>query len=141
MRDAISALIRAVFWGSLTGGGPFLLLTIPIAITGVTDAPAGEIAVVALMPILIAGAVTAPAVIFLGLPLTALLAYLGRETQGTYVAVGAGFGLLIATGLSQHLFGGWAGAFLALFGTAAGAAAAGTWGSWRERIADQQAHP
>jgi len=141
MKDAILGLARALLWGSVIGGAPFLLLTVPVVLADIGQAPVGVALLAMFMPILIAGAVTAPAIILLGLPLTALLAHLRRETPGLYITAGFGLGLVIPIGIVLYLGGDWSGAFLSIPGAAAGAAAAGTWGNWREKVADTRPEP
>lgn len=138
MKDAILAFARAVFWGSLAGGGPFMLITVPVALQMPVWSPG--VLWLAVMPLVIAAAVVALATAFLGLPLTAWLANREDENRMPYVLAGLGLGTLLPIALIPALFGGWeAGAFLALPGAFAGTVTGASWGRWRERIAEQRA--
>ena len=138
MRDASFAFVRAVSWGSLAGGGPFVAITLP----GALAAPEWslEAAWLLAMPIVIAAVVVTLAATLIGLPLTAWLAHCNDEDRMTYVIAGLGFGALLPMALGLALFGNWGmGAFLALPGVFAGTVTGASWGRWRERIADQRA--
>jgi hypothetical protein len=141
VKDAVCALLRAWFWGSVTGGALFLLLTVPLAIMSIGQTSVATTLLVALMPILVAGAVTGPAIVLLGLPLTVLLAHLGRESPGLYLAAGFGLGLALPIGIVFSMGGDGSGAWLSIFGAVAGTVAAGIWGSWRQRVAEGRSEP
>jgi hypothetical protein len=139
MTNAILAFARAVLWGSLAGGGPFLLLTVPVAI----ESPQWgrpEAIWIAAMPIAIAAAVVALAAAFFGVPLTAWLARQDDESRLAYVIAGLGVGALLPIALVAMLFGdAEAGAFLAIPGAFAGAVTGASWGRWREQVAGKAA--
>ena len=57
MTSAARACLRATFWGSMTGGGPFLIITIPF---GISISKSGDLLgtlVVALLPLIVSGTV------------------------------------------------------------------------------------
>jgi hypothetical protein len=131
MKKAISPFVRAVFWGTVAGGGPFMLLTGAIAVSMEWQ---WNSLLLFFMPAMIAGAVVTLAMLLLGLPLTALLAHLKRENRNTYVLAGALLGALlplVPVLLTGDNFGG----FLTIPGAIAGTATAAVWGRWREEVA------
>ena len=95
MTSAARACLRATFWGSMTGGGPFLIITLPF---GISISKSGDLLgtlVVALLPLIVSGTVVTGAFILFGLPLTAVLARGEDEDATTYAAAGAGLGMLL----------------------------------------------
>ena len=142
MKEAVLAFIRAVLWGSIAGGGPFMVLTLPIAITGTDWSQPDPMAIwVAFIPMIIAGGIVASAAVCIGLPLTAWLAFAEAERQHTYVWAGLGLGALLPLAVALLLDGGSVIAYLALPGALAGAATARVWGGWREKVTRRPAEP
>ena len=132
MTSAARACIKAIFWGSVTGGGPFLILTLPL---GISLSASGELAMAlafAFLPLIISGTVVIGAFVLLGLPLTAFLANEGDEKATTYATAGAGLGAILpfAFGMSQGNM--IAGLVLAVPGGLAGLVTGSIWGRWRE---------
>jgi hypothetical protein len=138
MKDAILPFLRAGFWGSVAGGGPFMLLTVPIA---VLDRPWTEPVMnfwVAILPLAICAAFVFSALLCLGLPLTAFLSHVGRERADTYALGGAVLGALLPIPASYATGDGGAGIFFAIPGTISGLVTAMVWGRWRENLAAAQ---
>ena len=135
MKDGILAFVRAVSWGSLAGGGPFLIITVPISLQ-TSEWWQTEALWLAVMPMVVAAAVVALTATFLGLPLTAWLARQQDEDRMTYVVAGLGSGILVPIALVLALFGDWEmGAILAIPGAFAGTVTGTSWGRWREKVA------
>lgn len=134
MKDAVLTFIRAVFWGSLAGGGPFLFITVPIALTAFDPSQPEMMIWIAFMPLVVAGAVVLLATIFFGLPLTALLAYLKKEQPETYVFAGFGVGALLPILLLWDGSGIGSSTLLSLAGAAAGGVTAWIWSGWRKQV-------
>ena len=132
MTSAARACLRATFWGSMTGGGPFLIITIPF---GISISKSGDLLgtlVVALLPLIVSGTVVTGAFILFGLPLTAVLARGEDEDATTYAAAGAGLGMLLPLTFAVYHGGFVAGLVLALPGGLAGLVTSLIWGRWRE---------
>lgn len=135
MKNAIPAYLRAILWGSVVGGGPFLVITIPTALQAsdwMRHAP--EMIWFAFMPLAIAGAVVTLVATFLGLPLTAWLARNQAESVPTYVIAGLGVGFVLPVALIGPTLGISLALIVALPGAFAGAATAMSWGIWRARV-------
>jgi hypothetical protein len=142
MKAAILTFIRAMFWGSAVGGGPFLLLTVPIAIAAVWSEP--WMIWIAIYPIMVAGAFVVPASVLLGLPLTAWLAHRKAESATTYAITGLSLGALIPIAISLGLGDEGLGVgtlFLAVPGSVAGTTTGMIWGQWREDLANRAELP
>ena len=141
MKEAIRTFARAVFWGSIAGGGPFTLITVPVAL----DASDGwQFGVVwfAVFPLVIAAAVVTLASVVLGLPLTIWLARRKDEDATTYTIAGLGLGLMLPIAVIAGVGGGWNLAiFLAFPGAMAGSATGVIWGRWRENCRDRFDEP
>ena len=135
MKGAILTFVRAVFWGSLSGGGPFLLLTVPLSLIYFEWARPQDSLWIAIMPIMISGAIVVPTALCVGLPLTAALAALTRENQAQYVFAGLMLGLLVPVAITLAWGGSAFGAWLSLPGALAGLVTAAVWGHWREEVA------
>ena len=144
MHPAIQNCLRAVGWGGLVGGGPFMIFTVPIGVMTLADANdllGGMFGGLwlAISPVLIAGAVALGAMAVLGLPLTALLKNFRRESGRAYAVAGGALGLLIPSGIGIALDGGeaglWFGLLLGLPGLLAGVTTGSVWGGWRESVA------
>lgn len=142
MKEAIFTFIRAVFWGSMVGGGPFLLMTVPIAMTEGSLYRLSLTLWVAILPLVFAGALVLPASVFLGLPLTAVLAGLKAERATTYALAGLGLGTLLPIAVALYDGIGWHVGLvvIAFFGAAAGLTTATIWGQWREGLANRAEH-
>jgi hypothetical protein len=138
MKDAILNFARAVFWGSVAGGGPFLLITLSVSL-GAPHWWQLEVIWLAFFPIVIAAAVVTLASVVLGLPLTIWLARRKDERATTYAVAGLGLGAMLPIAVSAG-FGG-DGAFLALPGAMAGTTTGAIWGCWREKCRDQFDEP
>ena len=132
------AFIRAIGLGTLVGGGPWLLLTLPI---GFVFAVSGEIGglMLAIFPVLIAGGVTFASMTVIGLPLTAFLEQRGAESERIYAAAGAGAGAIIPMIVLTLLYGSdlWfegVAYALAFGGMLAGLTTALSWANHRDRL-------
>lgn len=92
---------------------------------------------VAFAPLLMAAAFAIPAMILFGLPITALLYKLKRETRAAYVASGTIVGV-IAPILFVWVYSGDGsdGIVLSLFGGLGGAVTGSRWGGWRQQQAE-----
>lgn len=138
MSPSLKHALRAVFWGTVVGGGPFMLLTVIVAVELAEDSLASAL-LVAFMPVLIAAAVIIPAFVMLGLPLTRLFRNLGKETRRNYglAAMAAGFILppLLMTMLLFDLAALEESLFFAIPGGLAGFVTGWVWGGWREKAA------
>ena len=64
MKDATLTFARAVLWGSVAGGGPFMVFTIPVLLSGFDWSQLGMAIWVAVMPVVFAGAFVLPAAVF-----------------------------------------------------------------------------
>jgi hypothetical protein len=144
MINAIKPMCRAVCWGALAGGGPFLIITVPVSLAALFDDSLGAekplVLFFAVSPLLCAALASFAGLVFIGMPLTTYLHRLGEESARTYRAAGLGFGFLLPllvaallTGFSGDLFP--FGLLFAALGAAAGRTTAAVWGSWRESIA------
>ena len=149
MFEAVKALFRAVMWGSLTGAFPFLCLTVPLSFTswvisstswreGVPSAFA-----IAILPLFVALMVVVPAMVCIGLPVTAALKKLHKESPKRYAYLGAATGFFLPV-IAISLDLGDAGAALEMFswclmfgvlGMVSGFASGLSWGKWRMRLA------
>jgi hypothetical protein len=141
MNDGINNFARAVWWGAVVGGGPFMLFTVPFGISlAFSEDLAGGL-YLANLPLMIAGVGTLIGLLLIGLPLTAVLRWAGKgEPASTYSLAGLGAGFLIpylifaaATDWGSDAMLG--GLFLSFPGALAGTTAATIWGNWRERVA------
>lgn len=139
MNNSIHAFWRAVLFGTLTGGVPFLPLTIPFSFLLIADGKVLNAAIAALLPLLVAGPVVLSAMLLIALPLTALLQWAGKERKAFYAGLGAFSGVAFPAAtyalLSEH----WEVASMLLpgilIGPFSGAVAGSTWGKWREAVA------
>lgn len=141
MNDGLKTFARAVWWGALIGGGPYLLLTVPAALPILADPSSsglsGALVLVAL-PILLAGAGTLTGAVLFGLPLTVLLRHMRKETSANYGMVGALLGFTMPALAAFATFGPELGGSFLMFaipGLLAGTTAATTWGNRREQVA------
>ena len=131
--------IKAVLVGSLAGGSPFLLFTIPLALTFVFEPDFGGVGIVgsvwfAVAPAVIAMLFVLPASLLIGLPLTAILARNEQESVTAYAFAGGASGTLIILAilaLTDSMAASWA----CLIGTFSGAVTGHVWaisrvGTW-----------
>ncbi|MCB2067020.1 MAG: hypothetical protein KDE15_10330 [Erythrobacter sp.] len=139
----VIAFARAVLWGTIAGGGIFLLVSVPVAIAALIDGYIVQAVGVALLPLGISGAGTLAGMLLLGLPVTAILHALNRETARNYALAGTVLGLVspaammaIAGDSDETLIG--FGMFLGLFGLMAGGVSSNIWGQWRQACAAQR---
>lgn len=142
MNDGVRTFARAVWWGAVVGGGPFMLFTVPTTLFSINELPMSEALPVlyfALFPLLLAAIGTVVGMLLVGLPLTAMLRGAEAESAYTYSLAGMGAGFVIpyvifaiATGWSIEIALG--GLFFAIPGLLAGTTAATIWGNWRERV-------
>jgi hypothetical protein len=133
MIHIIKALVRAVWWGGLAGGALFLVLTVPLGIIAAISGEYAEGVLLAMAPILLAGAGTLAGALVVGLPLTLLLDCMKRESIEAYVAAGLVGGMALPA-LALYWIGGEQSLFAIIPGMLAGAAAAMSWGGWREQL-------
>lgn len=139
MTGSIKAFARAVWLGALTGGGPFLLLTVPLAIATFSQDRWSDTLFVAPLPVLIAGAVVLAAMVLFGLPLTAWLTRQYSETVQAYATFGISLGIAIPFVVFTAMESVGAGMFFAVPGAFAGFVAARSWGRWREQVCEAAA--
>lgn len=132
-RAALLAFAKAVLWGGVAGGLPFLLVTVPIGIAIVQDGQAGGFGVM-LAPLLIAWPTTLGGMVMLGLPITWLLTRSGHERGRFYVLAGLIAGSLpfLMAGLFPDGIGWMA---FSIPGGLAGTVAGWHWGRHRDRVA------
>ena len=137
----IGSFFRAIGWGAVAGSGFFLVFTVPFGLaTLIADGESGGL-LVAVLPLAIAFAGTLAGMIFLGLPLTALLRHLKGERVGFYSAMGIFGGLLLPMAFLALLEGEFnsgsvaLGIFLGPFGAMAGGVCANIWGAYRVSLA------
>jgi len=132
MSKSAKAFVRAAWWGALAGGGPFMVLTVPVAIGAMDEAAFVEPIYIALLPLLIAGSATLAGLVVIGLPLTWLLHRLRKESRKAYILLGgaAGFALPgVVLGFMEGAMG--ASVLLGIPGVLAGAVSGYVWGTWR----------
>lgn len=138
MIEGFQAFARAVGWGTLAGAAPFkLLLCIPLTLTLMAgEGSIGEMAVILLWPFMVSGAMVLGSAVFMGLPLTLLLARSEREDGGIYAIAGLALGALVPAGVVAWLAGELNGEalFFALPGAFAGLVTGTSWGRWREAL-------
>ena len=130
MKEPLRNFAMAVLWGTTAGGGPFLLLTVPVALVEMYRLPHWAL-YFATVPLLVAGLATMMAMLIIGVPLTLWLRHRGLEQCAIYTLLGANTGLVLPILL------GWItdepmGFYLSFPGLIAGTAAAYRWGRWRE---------
>lgn len=136
----VAAFFRALGAGTLIGGVPWLIVTVPFGLGFFAYGEIGGGVTVIAMPLVVAGVVTLLAMTVFGLPLTAFLAEHGEECPRRYELAGAVSGfcipltVLIATSDISVLAQGFAYLFAAN-GALAGFAAAASWGRYRQRRA------
>lgn len=141
MGTLLRMFARAVWWGSLAGAAPFLLFTLPLGISAMSDSDPASGLLVAFSPLMITGTIVLGAILAIGLPLTALLSQSNREFQRHYATAGLVAGALLPS-LILLQFEDWAigvGMFLAIPGMIAGTVTGLVWGKWREALADEAA--
>lgn len=138
MTKGFVAFAKAIWWGALVSGGPFLLLTVPFAIEGGTMLGSSSLLYAAALPVLISVVVTLIAMVSIGLPFTAIARHLQCENVALYTfvgaAVGAAFGfaipfilLIVVSSDTVDVTG-----FLLIVpGILAGGTAGYVWGRWR----------
>ena len=128
--------LRAMLFGSLAGGGPFMLITVAIAFESSSNSLTETLALL-FMPLLIAAAIVVPAFLLIGLPLTALYRRQNMEKRRIYGFSGLITGLLVPFAIVTIIMGelgvGFA-ALLSLPGALAGFITGFVWGGWRESL-------
>jgi hypothetical protein len=150
MSNGFVAFAKALWCGALVSGGPFLLLTVPIAVEGATLVDPLSLLFTAAIPVLISAVVTLAAMVAIGLPFTAIARHLQCESVALYAFVGAAFGFLIAflflMAISSDPLN-VQGMLLIVPGILAGGTTAYVWGRWRiaqvsrtEHIAPNRIH-
>ncbi len=129
---AITNLCAAIGWGASTG--TLALLSVLLIEAGADiraeDVVGGLIFVGAFVAIF-----TLAGMIAIGLPLTFVLRFVGREHEAIYAASGAIAGFLIIAVLFGGPSSGPEMLWFPLVGAMAGCACAWRWGKWRQRIA------
>ena len=138
----VEPFMRSWLAGSMAGGSPAFLFALPIA--AATLLSAGDLSGLFLLtiPFLIAGAVTLPAMLVLGLPATILLHHFRHESVLCYAKLGLIFGFLIPLTV-MLLLGGPLEVlpFVVIPGIMAGISSSFVWGRWRARVALEQEEP
>lgn len=137
MPPGVKHALRAIFWGSLAGGGPFSALFIFFGFEAARDS-SWDVLVTVLLPLAITASVIIAAFLLLGLPLTALLRHRQQERRNTYAIVAMCAGLIVPVIITLVLLGEYwfeAIGLLALPGGLAGFVTGWVWGGWRERQA------
>lgn len=131
-RAALIVLARAVLWGGMAGGLPFLLVTVPVGLAAIQDGQAGGIWIM-LVPLWIAWPATLAGALAIGLPFTWLLARSGHERGRFYVLAGLIAGSLpfLTAGLFPDGIGWMA---FGIPGGLAGAVAGWHWGRHRDQV-------
>lgn len=139
---SVLAFARAVGAGGLAGAAPFSLVSVPIGLFTLFSDNSGPEwwtgFIVAVSPLLISLPVVLAASITLGLPLTAFLSNLGKESGQTYVVCGflLGAAPFIALMVAIGEFGA---GLIAVSGGLGGAVTGWVWGRHRDQLAaDQQ---
>lgn len=135
MKSNLYQLTRAVGWGALVGGGPYMVMTLPIGLIGLFNSEILRGLYFAFIPLVIALAVTLSAAVLIGLPLTAILHHLHRESRLVYGSSGVLFGIaipLIFLLLTEDNTT--VGIIMALSGGVAGMTTGTLWGGWREKV-------
>ena len=135
-RHRWDAFRTAVLAGTMAGGGPFLLVTLP---GGIVTMLRGDILaglLLALFPVIVTALLTLIGMTLVALPLTALLRRTGRERKAFYVLAGAATAVPLALLATAALTGTGAalssfGLFFAYAGALAGAVTGTVWGDWR----------
>ena len=125
------AFMSAVFMGALAGASPFLLISIPLGLGSLFGGDSNEVSVlgciiIAILPLILALLFVLPSMLIVGLPITALLSRLQRESIPTYSVVGGISGALIMLlfiTLTESLFGVW----MCLAGALSGAVTGNIW--------------
>lgn len=137
----VRAFASAVGWGAFAGAAPYFVLTVPMGLVVLFGDNLGPNRLVGLyfmvLPLLISLPIVMVASMVLGLPLTAFLSRLGKETGQTYVVCGFLFGAIpfIVLILSIGEFG--AGIF-AFSGGLGGAVTGWVWGRHRDHLANER---
>lgn len=137
-KSHVLAFFKAVATGSLAAASPGLLFTVPLGLLMVfKDGQLSGLSLV-LAPLIVAVPSVFAASLLLGLPLTAVLARIGKERGEHYVVAGLVFGTLPFLGwmfLSDEAN---SIAALAVLGAFGGGATGWVWGRHREGLMAQQ---
>jgi|GEM_PF-1458297 len=134
LRGPMAAFLRALLAGTLAGGLPMLVFSLPLASAALEGGL--ETWAFALMPIWITAIITLAAMLIIGLSLTAVLHRFSRECWHTYTACGVIFGAAIPFLTLLIMDGSWeSGLFFAAPGALAGTACGFVWGRWRRAVA------
>lgn len=86
------ALIKAVLCGGFAAGAPALLFSVPFGLALIADGSFFDGLYVLCLPLIMAGLIVLTASLLIGLPLTAMLAALGKERGEYYLVAGFLFG-------------------------------------------------
>ncbi len=137
----VQAFARAVGWGGFAGAAPFLMISIPLGIGTLFSGDPGNAwwtgFFVIGLPLLVSLPIVLAASLLLGLPLTAFLSSMGKETGQTYVVGGFLFGAAPFITLVLWL-GEFGASFWALPGSFGGAVTGWVWGRYRDELLAEQ---
>ncbi len=125
---------KSVLMGTLIGGGPFLIATVPLAVMMMFD-PHHDVSrslYLAVLPLLVALVLVAAGGVVIGIPVYWTLKMLKAESCGLYTCLGLLFGAAIPLPVLLAIKAP-EGYWLCLVGAGSGAATAHTW--WRSRRA------
>jgi len=134
-----NAFLRAWAAGTLAGGGPVMLMTVPMGVWSIAGGHVFSGLFLAVLPLLIAGAATLTAMVVIGLPITALLHSKKKECPRIYGLAGAIFGFIIPPIVlvtfenADEVFS-TASAIFCIFGALAGTVTAVIWGRFRKEM-------
>ena len=132
----------AVWWGSLAGAAPFLLLTLPLGLSAMGGTDPVSVLLVAFSPLIITSIIVLGAAFLIGLPLTAVLSQSSRELQRHYATAGLVAGALVPNLIMVMFLGVWelaAALWFTVPGMIAGTVTGLVWGKWRAALADEAA--
>jgi hypothetical protein len=132
VRPDIKSFCKAVGAGTIAGGGPYLFLTVPLAVGDLFSPIDGTPNVfrdlyLAGLPVLVALALVLSGSIVIGIP-TAMILRKGPDQLGRYVLIGITTGLLIPLLGSRVAGAEWGPAVgMGIFGAVSGGVTALTW--------------
>jgi hypothetical protein len=139
------AFFKAVAIGGIAGGGPFMLLTVPLGIDSLIDSQVEvsilEAVYVMALPVLISIPVVLAFSIVIGLPLTIAFCKAGVDKGAHYVAAGTIFGAAPFVVASTMTPDATPLLVLSVFGALAGSASGWTWGRHRDEVTKPAPEP
>ena len=117
--------------GTLAGGGPMLVFTLPMLENWTAEYPLMSVWI-AFLPVWIASAITLASMLAIGLPATVMLRHFQHESLACYTKLGLVFGALVPSLIGLALFRSIEPLpFFAIPGILAALACAQVWGRWR----------